>query len=151
MVADGLPLFGGAHLAIDTTVVSGLRVDGTAGRRAATHDGVATVEARRRKCRTDPEFAGLHGRARLVVLAVEVGSRWSHERRVFTEAKARDETELMRRRAEQSWRSRWGSFLACTVAWAVASTMLELPGARGADGDTLRHKTWSGIVVSAVL
>ena len=42
----------------------------------------------------------------------------------------------MRQRAEQSWRLRWGSFLSCTVAQAVASTMLELPGARGADGDS---------------
>ena len=68
VVADGLPLFGGAQLAIDTTVVSALHADGTARRRAATHDGVATAEARRRKSRTYPELAGLHGRARLVVL-----------------------------------------------------------------------------------
>ena len=108
-------------------------------RRAATHDGVATAEARRRKCRTYPELAGLHGRARLVVLEVEVGGLWSHETQSFlsqlAKAKARGETELMRRRAEQSWRLRWGSFLACTVAQAVASAMLELPSARGADGD----------------
>ena len=141
VVADGLPLFGGAQLAIDTTLVGALRADGTARRRAADHDGVASAEARRRKARTYPELAGLHGRARLVVLAVEVGGRWSHETQCFitqlARAKARGETELMRRRAEQSWRLRWGSFLACTVARAVASTMLELPGARGADGDTL--------------
>ena len=29
VVADGLPLFGGAQLAIDTTLVSALRRDGT--------------------------------------------------------------------------------------------------------------------------
>ena len=33
VVADGLPLFGGAQLAIDTTVVNALRADGTARRR----------------------------------------------------------------------------------------------------------------------
>ena len=33
VVADGLPLFGGAQLAIDTTVVSALHADGTARRR----------------------------------------------------------------------------------------------------------------------
>ena len=75
VVADGLPLFGGAQLAIDTTLVSALRADGTAERRAADHDGVAAGEARRRKARTYPELAGLHGRARLVVLAVEVAGR----------------------------------------------------------------------------
>ena len=82
----------------------------------------------------------MHGRARLVVLAVEVGGRWSNETQSFiaqlARAKARGETEVMRRRAEQSWRLRWGSFLACTVARAVASTLLQLPGANGADGDT---------------
>ena len=83
VVADGLPLFGGAQLAIDTTLVSALRADGTARRRAADHDGVASAEARRRKARTYPELAGLHGRARLVVLAVEVGGRWSHETQCF--------------------------------------------------------------------
>ena len=103
VVADG-----GAQLAIDTTVVSALHADGTTRRRAATHDGVATAEARRRKCRTHPELVGLHGRARLMVLVVEVGGRWSHETQNFlsqlARAKARGETELMRRRAEQSWR-----------------------------------------------
>ena len=140
VVADGLLLFGGAQLTIDTTLVSALRADGTARRRAADHDGVASAEARRRKARTYPELAGLHGRARLVVLAVEVGGRWSHEAQCFitlARAKARGETELMRRRAEQSWRLRWGhSWLALSFDRAVASTMLELPGARGADGDT---------------
>ena len=42
----------------------------------------------------------------------------------------------MRRRAEQAWRLRWGSILSCTVARAVATSMLELPGVRGADGST---------------
>ena len=63
VVADGLPLFGGAQLAIDTTEVS-------AWRRAATHDGVATTEARR-KMPDLPRVAW--------VVAVEVGGRWSHE------------------------------------------------------------------------
>ena len=69
MVADGLPLFGGAQLAIDTTLVSALRVDGCARRHAAFKDGAALVEARKRKERTYPELVGNAGRARLVVLA----------------------------------------------------------------------------------
>ena len=35
VVADGLPLFGGAQLAVDTTLVSAVRGDGTARRLAA--------------------------------------------------------------------------------------------------------------------
>ena len=56
VVADGLPLFHGAQLAIDTTMVS-------------------PVLARARKERTYPKLAQAHGRARLVVLACEVGGR----------------------------------------------------------------------------
>ena len=52
VVADGLPLFGGAQLAIDTTLVSAL------------------VAARRRKERTYREVVGLGTRARLVVPGV---------------------------------------------------------------------------------
>ena len=44
-------------------------------------------------------------RAHLVVLALEVGGRWSRETQAFVtqlaRAKARGETQLMRRRAEQ--------------------------------------------------
>ena len=57
-VADGLPLFGGAQLAIDTTLVSSVRQDGTPRRGAASRDGTALAEARRRKARTYPELDG---------------------------------------------------------------------------------------------
>ena len=51
VVVDGLPLFGGWQLAVDTTLVCAVRV----------------------KERRYPEFVGVQARARLVVLAVEVG------------------------------------------------------------------------------
>ena len=79
VVVDGLPLFGGAQLAVDATLVSAIRSDGTARRRADRIDGVALWEARRRKERTYPELMGHNRRARLVVLGVEVGGRWSQE------------------------------------------------------------------------
>ena len=75
IVVDGLTLFDGAQLAIDTTLVSPLKRDGTARRRAADHNGAALEDARRKKDRTYPELAGDRGRARLVVLAAEVGER----------------------------------------------------------------------------
>ena len=49
VVADGLTLFRGAQLAIDTTLVSPLHRDGTARRRAADVDGAALEAARRRR------------------------------------------------------------------------------------------------------
>ena len=73
-VAEGLPLHGGAQLAVDTTLVSAHHCDGTA-KPGAAH----IVVARRRKERTHPELVGPRSRAKLVVLAGEVGGRWSEE------------------------------------------------------------------------
>ena len=66
VVADGLPLFHGAQLAVDTTVVSPLRQDGTP-----------------RKEATYPELHGRNGRTRLVVLGAEVGGTRSDESAQF--------------------------------------------------------------------
>ena len=51
-------------------------------------DGVALAAARRNKAITYPELSGGDGRARLVVLAAEVGGRWSEEVRKFLGALA---------------------------------------------------------------
>ena len=75
VVADGLPLFAGAQLAVDTTLVCPLHADGTPHRGASTHDGAVQVEAWRRKERTYPELLLPGSRARLVVLALETGGR----------------------------------------------------------------------------
>ena len=83
IIADGLPLWRGAQLAIDTTLVSPIRADGTARRHAAHQDGVALEEARRTKERKYPELAGNGGRARLVVVAAEVGRRFFAEANQF--------------------------------------------------------------------
>ena len=40
VVVDGLPLFGGVQLAVDTTLVSTLNCDGSAHRGTADRDGV---------------------------------------------------------------------------------------------------------------
>ena len=44
---------------------------------------MALEAARKRKARTYPELVGAHRRARLVVIALEVGGRWSTETRSF--------------------------------------------------------------------
>ena len=71
VVADGLPLFGGAQLAIDTTLVSSVQADGRPRPQCARVDGATLSEARQRKQRTYPELSKTQGRARLVVLAGE--------------------------------------------------------------------------------
>ena len=55
VVADGLPLFGGAQLAIDTTLVCALRRGGNPTHNAANEDGAALRRARQRKVRTYPD------------------------------------------------------------------------------------------------
>ena len=69
VVANGLLFWNGAQVAVDTTLVSPLSSSG----RVA---GAALGEARRRKERTYPELLR-YQRCRLVVLAIEVGGRWS--------------------------------------------------------------------------
>ena len=71
-----------AQLALDTTMVSPLHRDGTAKRGTSFRGGAVLQEARR----TYPELNGARGRARLVVLAAEVGGRWSDETAQFLRA-----------------------------------------------------------------
>ena len=120
------------------TLVCALHADGSPRRHANQRDGVALPAAKRRKVATYPELAGPHSRAKLVVLAVEVGGRWSDETRGFlrqlARARAREEIPLIR--AEQAWRLRWGAMFACAAAKAVASSLLNLLDSHGGDGRT---------------
>ena len=123
VVVDGLPLVPGAQLAVDTTLVSPLRRDGTPHPRCAEISGAALTAARRRKEATYPELHGRNGRTRLVVLGAEVGGRWSDESAAFdrhwAKAKARGEPPVLRGRAQQAWMHHWSSLLACSAAKAL--------------------------------
>ena len=125
-MAHGLPLFGGAQLALDTTLVSALHCDLSA--RAGAAHRVALEVARRRKERTDPELLALWSRCRLVVMANEVGGRWSPEALAFlrqlAKAKSRNEPPLIQRRAQQAWKMRWLAIMSCAAARAVSSSLL---------------------------
>ena len=95
----GFPFFQGAQLAVDTTLVSVLRRDGVPRQQAATQ-WCGSVWCPPRKERVHPELTGEMGRTRLVVLAGEVGGRWSEESREFlnqlAKAKARREPRHLR-------------------------------------------------------
>ena len=134
VVADGLPLFHGAQLVVDYTMVSTVRADGAPRRQCAERDGAA----RRTKERTYPELTGEQGQARLVVLACETGGRWSETAQSFlrhlTRARARSKTREMRLAARRAWLRRWCTALACCAAQAFASSLLERRGDLGADG-----------------
>ena len=73
----------------------------------------------------------------LVVLAGEVGGRWSDETNTFAqllaEAKARAESLVPRRRAGQAWRLSWSALLAYAKARALAASLSDLRPS-GVDG-----------------
>ena len=106
VVVDGLPLHGGSQLAVDTTMVSALRGDGSA-RAGADRDCGQTTKG------TTISRIGWAARARLVVLAVE-GGRWSLRRRISCRSwqKPKPETRIGSSDEERKWwraqlRGRW--------------------------------------------
>ena len=84
---------------------------------------------RRRKAATYPELTGDMGRARLVVLAAEVGGRFSTETEVFLKALAKGKSqsapELLRGRVRAAYTRRWEAILACSAAQSFAMSLLE--------------------------
>ncbi len=138
VIVDGLPLFHGAQLAVDTTLVAALKRNGQPRPRAADVDGAACQAARRRKTRTYPELSGENDRARLVVIALEVGGRWSSEAwafvRCLARARAREEPDLLRRKAQASWHRRFVGIMAVAAQRAFGQSLLERSAVAGADG-----------------
>ncbi|CAK0830298.1 unnamed protein product [Prorocentrum cordatum] len=130
VIANGLPLWGGAQLAIDATLVSPVRTDGTAQPRAADEDGVQLAVARGRKEATYPELIGSR-RCRLVVLGLEVGGKWSEEALTFVgllaRARARSAPQRLRASARAAYLHRWTGLVAVAAQRAFAATLLELP------------------------
>ena len=72
VLAQDLPCFSGAQLAVDITLRSALTSNGEAHPQAADVDGAVLIQARHDKESTYPEIA-TSGRCKLVVLAVETG------------------------------------------------------------------------------
>ena len=119
-----------SHGSTDSTTVS-----------PASEDSVVLQAVRLRKASTHSEIMGRRRRARLVVLAGDVGGRWSEETQRFlslqAKAKARSEPPILR----QAWTMRWGSILSRAAARAFAGSQLKVKhGGGGADGDvSLAH------------
>ena len=104
VVAHGLPAFGGVQVAVDVTLISPLRRDGSSRPRADHEPGLALRTAAERKHRvTYPEFQRAR-RCRLTVLALEVGGRWGEETEAFLHriAQGRELSPAPRRSARRS-------------------------------------------------
>ena len=114
VIANGLPLWNGSQLAVDTTLVSPLASTGQPRRHQGQRQGAALRLARRAKERTYPELLG-HGRSRLVVLGLEIGGRWSRESTTFIKLLAKHRAAAsppnLRNAATVAWTSRWTALI----------------------------------------
>ena len=110
VIADGLSLHGGAQLAIDTTLVSALRCD-----RTPDPQPLAFRAPRLKMHDDEKNLAGEGGRARLVVLAMEVDGSLSAETRHFLGSLAKDKARsaplALQSSAATAWFRRWSAIL----------------------------------------
>ena len=141
VIANGPPLWGGAQLAVDTTLVSPLTSSSQPRRRAGQYAGATLQDARKSKERTYPELVRSR-QCRLVVPALETGGRWSPEATTFlllmARTKAKAVPNILRKAVEVSLLSRWSAILTHAAQHAFAASLLDLDcaGTSTNDGDT---------------
>ena len=138
VIANGLPLWHGSQLAIDTTLVSPLTAAAEPRRRGGRYAAAALHTARQNKQRTYPELLA-SARCRLVVLGMEVGGRWSQESadflRLLAQHKARAVPAPLQQATVTSLISRWSAILAHAGMHAFAASLLSLPADGLANGE----------------
>ena len=136
VVANGLPIWQGAQIAVDATIVSPVRRDGQPRRRADHQPGLALDQAVDRKHRAYPELRQAR-RCRLVVFGVEVGGRVSRSTltflRLLARARARQRAPWCAAAARQALNQRWKAQAAFAALRAHACSLLELPIAGPSD------------------
>ena len=128
VIANGLPLWGGVQLAIDTTLVSPLTRASEPRSRAGRYAGAAVQDATRAKERTYPALLQTR-RCKLVVLAIEVGGRWSQEAttflRLLAQAKARTIPARLKASFTKALIHRWSAQITHAAMTAYAASLLE--------------------------
>ena len=136
VVANGLPIWQGAQIAVDATIVSPVRRDGQPRPRADHQPGLALDQAVDRKHRAYPELREAR-RCRLVVFGVEVGGRVSRSTltflRLLARARARQRAPWCAAAARQALNQRWKAQAAFAALRAHACSLLELPIAGPSD------------------
>ena len=127
IVATGLPMYRNTPIACDVTIASPLTGKGDARPRAAWEDGVAIRKAEREHERTYHELVN-SSRCRLVVLACEVGGRWSetclqliHD---LAEFRSRQAPPRLRRSTALAWENRWWGMLSVAMQDSLAATLV---------------------------
>ena len=135
----------GHQLAVDTTLVSPLTREGQPRRRNGRYAGAALQDARRNKERVYPELVA-SGRCRLVVLAFEIGGRWSQETctllRLLASHRARQAPQILQQAVSTALLHRWSAMLTHAAATAYAAPLQGCDGATEANVEgtpTLLH------------
>ena len=128
VLASGLPIYNGAQLAVDVTLCSALRADGSARPRAHWQDGAAIEDAVDDKEERYSELTRGE-RCRLKVIALESGGRMSMETLQFLTdlsfAKARTAPAYLRKAIQFAFLRRWTRMLAVSVAAVFTASLLE--------------------------
>ena len=151
VIASGLPVFGGAQLAVDVTLRSALDRCGQPRAQAHWKDGAVAEAARRDKETTYPELAD-GSRCRLVVLALETGGRFSAETveflRQLAEAKALAVPSYQRASAAIAFQRRWTRMLAVCAASSYTQSLLLSKDALGAVDHGVSRQPWLQAVLT---
>ena len=122
------------------TLVSPLSSAGAPRRSAGRTAGAALALARKAKERTYPELRQ-SVRCKLVVLALELGGRWSTEAATFVRLLARLRSRAVpassRGPSISAFTARWSALLSFAAARAFAASLLSLPlgGTANVDGE----------------
>ena len=151
IVAVGSPLYHGVPLGCDATLVSPLHANGHPVSRAAVDDGAAIRRAEANKRRAYPELVdSLH--LRLVVLACELGGRWSATCVEVVSGlagwRSQAEPPPLRAAAQQAWSSRWWALLSVTQQRLLAGSLLDT-GEHGVDAVGGGAPTLADLVLDA--
>ena len=128
ILANGLPLYQGTPLVGDAPLVSPVKENGVARPRAAHEPGVAIANIEDIKASTYPELVS-STRCKFLVLAGEVGGRWSattcHLIRDLAAAKSQEAAPRLRKSAALAWEIRWWSMISVATRNALAATLVD--------------------------
>ncbi len=145
VIASGLPIFGGAQLAVDVTLRCVLGRDGQPRPQSDWKDGALTDAARRDKEQKYHELTS-GSRCRLVVLALETGGRFSPETvefiRQLADAKALGVPEYLRAPTAAAYQRRWTRMLAVSLASSYANSLLRTAEDVGCGGAGVCREPW---------
>ena len=130
IVANGLQVYHGQQLAIDTTCVSPISRAGFSHPGTTSEPGRAVATAVARKRRRYPELLAARSRCRLLVCwGVEARNRVRH----LATQRSQDAPSWLRAAACAGWIARWTGIVAVATQRVLASSLLELPP----HGDTI--------------